>query len=91
VRCLIVDDSADFVGAVRSLLEHHGITIVGVASTGAEALQHYQDLRPDVTLVDIDLGAEASCTGLLSKSTLTVDNIRDLVCGSTRLEKGEHG
>jgi CheY-like chemotaxis protein len=58
VRCVIVDDSADFVDAARRLLEHDGITIVGVASTSAEALCCVQDLRPDVMLVDVDLGTE---------------------------------
>jgi DNA-binding NarL/FixJ family response regulator len=32
------------------------MTIVGVASAGADALRGYQNLRPDVTLVDGDLG-----------------------------------
>jgi DNA-binding NarL/FixJ family response regulator len=40
-------------------LERQGIVVVGVASTGAEALQRVEDLRPDVTLVDIDLGGES--------------------------------
>ena len=56
MRCLIVDDSADFVDAARGLLECQGITVVGVASTSAEALRLFEELRPDVTLVDIDLG-----------------------------------
>ena len=38
MRCLIVDDSADFVDAARGLLECEGLSVVGVASTGAEAL-----------------------------------------------------
>jgi CheY-like chemotaxis protein len=38
LRCLIVDDSRDFVDAARGLLERHGIVVVGVASSGAEAL-----------------------------------------------------
>ena len=59
VRCLIVDDSADFVDAARSLLERQGMTVVGVASTSAEALRCFEELRPDVTLVDIDLGGES--------------------------------
>jgi DNA-binding NarL/FixJ family response regulator len=36
-----------------------GIVVVGVASNIAEALQLAQDLQPDVTLVDIDLGGES--------------------------------
>jgi DNA-binding NarL/FixJ family response regulator len=58
VRCLIVDDSADFVNAARGLLEHDRITVVGVASTSAEALRCFEELRPDVTLVDVHLGRE---------------------------------
>jgi DNA-binding NarL/FixJ family response regulator len=59
VRCLIVDDSPGFVAAARSLLERDGITVVGVASTIADALEHFRELQPDVTLVDIDLGGES--------------------------------
>jgi hypothetical protein len=38
LRCLIVDDSPRFLDAARGLLERQGITVVGVASTSAEAL-----------------------------------------------------
>jgi CheY-like chemotaxis protein len=58
MRCLIVDDSADFVEAARHLLDHGGITVVGVASTSAEALRCFEEQRPDVTLVDVNLGRE---------------------------------
>jgi CheY-like chemotaxis protein len=58
LRCFIVDDSAPFRDAARDLLEREGITVVGVASTSAEALQGVEELRPDVTLVDVDLGEE---------------------------------
>jgi DNA-binding NarL/FixJ family response regulator len=59
VRCLIVDDSQPFLDAARGLLERQGITVVGVASTSAEALEQAAELRPDVTLVDINLGSES--------------------------------
>jgi len=59
LRCLIVDDSARFLDAARGLLEGQGITVVGVASTSAEALRRVEELRPDVTLLDIDLGGES--------------------------------
>jgi CheY-like chemotaxis protein len=59
LRCLIVDDSPRFLDAARGLLERQGITVVGVASTSAEALQRAQELRPEVTLLDIDLGGES--------------------------------
>jgi DNA-binding NarL/FixJ family response regulator len=59
LRCLIVDDSAAFLEAARELLEREGITVVGVSSTSADALERSQELRPDVALVDIDLGGES--------------------------------
>jgi DNA-binding NarL/FixJ family response regulator len=59
LRCLIVDDSPHFLAAARGLLERQGMTVVGVASTSAEALERVRELRPDVTLVDIDLGGES--------------------------------
>ncbi|WP_405089212.1 LytR/AlgR family response regulator transcription factor [Microbispora sp. NBC_01389] len=58
MRCLIVDDSDHFKEAARLLLEADGIAVVGVASTTAEALLSLRELRPDLVLVDIDLGEE---------------------------------
>jgi DNA-binding NarL/FixJ family response regulator len=59
LRCLIVDDSPRFLDAARGLLERQGVMVVGVASTGAEAVQRATELRPDVALLDIDLGGES--------------------------------
>ena len=59
VRCFIVDDNQEFLEAARRLLEAEGITVVGIASNGAEALRRVADLRPDVTLVDVNLGEES--------------------------------
>lgn len=59
MRCLIVDDSADFRDAARSMLERAGIDVVGTATSSAEGLARYGELRPDVTLVDVDLGADS--------------------------------
>lgn len=56
LRCVIVDDSPDFLRAARALLEQEGLQVVGVASTGADAVMRVAELRPDVTLVDVDLG-----------------------------------
>ena len=59
LHCLIVDDSAPFLDATRGLLEREGIAVVGVASTSAEALRAADELRPDLVLVDIDLGQDS--------------------------------
>jgi DNA-binding NarL/FixJ family response regulator len=59
IRLFIVDDNAHFLEAARRLLERQGMTIVGVASTILDALRRVEELRPDVTLVDIELGQES--------------------------------
>jgi DNA-binding NarL/FixJ family response regulator len=59
LRILIIDDSRHFLSAARGAVEQDGITVVGVASTSAEALQLARELRPDGVLVDIDLGDES--------------------------------
>ena len=58
-RCVIVDDNRDFLDAASRLLEHQGISVVAVATSSAEGLQRVIELRPDVMLVDIDLGEES--------------------------------
>jgi len=59
MRCVIVDDSRRFLDAARGLLVREGVTVVGTATTTADATDLVEDLRPDVVLVDIDLGGES--------------------------------
>jgi DNA-binding NarL/FixJ family response regulator len=59
LRCVIVDDSPDVLRAASELLEREGIAVVGVARTIADATRLVEELEPDVTLVDIDLGPES--------------------------------
>jgi DNA-binding NarL/FixJ family response regulator len=59
LRCLIVDDSAIFLDGASSLLQREGVDVVGVAASSAEAIRLVDELRPDVTLVDVDLGDES--------------------------------
>jgi DNA-binding NarL/FixJ family response regulator len=59
VRSILVDDNSRFLSAARELLTREGIEVVGVASTSDEAARLAGELRPDVCLVDIDLGDES--------------------------------
>jgi CheY-like chemotaxis protein len=59
MRCLIVDDNVAFLHAAGALLSGERIEVAGTASTTAEALSRTADLKPDVILLDIDLGAES--------------------------------
>jgi DNA-binding NarL/FixJ family response regulator len=58
LRCLIVDDHDGFREEMGALLEEQGISVVAGAASGTEALQRIAELRPDVVLIDIDLGGE---------------------------------
>jgi CheY-like chemotaxis protein len=59
LRCLLVDDSKRFLEVASKLLAGQGLTIVGVASTSAEALTRVRALEPDVTIVDVHLNGES--------------------------------
>ncbi len=58
LRCLIVDDNDTFLGSASRLLEAQGLQVVGRASSGDEAVRLAQTLRPDVALVDVQLGED---------------------------------
>jgi DNA-binding NarL/FixJ family response regulator len=59
LRCVIVDDNPYFVAAATNLLERQGLKIVGTFNTSADAIRGIEALRPDVVMVDVDLGEES--------------------------------
>jgi CheY-like chemotaxis protein len=59
IRCLIVDDNPRFAQTAREVLQDDGIEVLAVASGGNEAVRLARELRPDLALVDIDLGSES--------------------------------
>ena len=59
LRVVIVDDSTHFLRAAQNALRQEGADVVGTASTIQEALEVADQLRPDVILVDVDLGEES--------------------------------
>ena len=58
LRCLIVDDNHEFLVSASTLLSSQGMEIVGTTSTGPDAIRQAESLRPDVVLVDVQLGDE---------------------------------
>ncbi|MDX6690541.1 MAG: hypothetical protein QOF55_1795 [Thermoleophilaceae bacterium] len=80
VTCLIVDDSVRFLELASSLLERHGIEVVGTASSTAQALSRAAELRPDVVLVDIDLGGESGFE--LTRDLTTAEHARVILVSS---------
>jgi DNA-binding NarL/FixJ family response regulator len=59
LRCVIVDDNPAFMTIAALVLERDGVAVVATATTSAEALECLERLRPNVTLVDIELGGES--------------------------------
>jgi pilus assembly protein CpaE len=56
IRLLIVDDMAETAQNVQKLLHFEkDIRVVGIASSGRDAIQKADQLRPDVILMDINL------------------------------------
>jgi DNA-binding NarL/FixJ family response regulator len=84
LRCLLVDDSSGFLDAARVLLERQGIDVVGVASTGDEALRLVRELQPEVALVDIDLGQESGFD--LARRLARETSLRGVILISTHSE-----
>ena len=54
IRLLIADDHLIIRQGIRSLFEgREDIVIVGEAENGLEAVKQYQELKPDVILMDL--------------------------------------
>src|SRR3954463_16752496 len=62
IRCLIVDYNSSFRQQMGGLLTEQGFEVVGGAASAAQALQQIAELRPDVALIDIDLGRDSGLT-----------------------------
>ena len=54
-RILIVDDAAFMRLSLKNMLESNGFTVIGEATNGAEGIQMYQDLLPDIVTMDITM------------------------------------
>ncbi len=53
ISAIIVDDSIDIVDLLSDFLELSGITILGRAYDGKQAVELYEKVKPDVVLLDI--------------------------------------
>ncbi len=55
VRAIIVDDDLDTVEVFSQYLRLKGIDVVGTGYNGKEAFELYQELKPDVILLDMKM------------------------------------
>jgi len=94
LRCLIVDDSEEFLASAARLLTSQGLDVVAVATNGDQAVEQASLHGPDVALVDLELGEEdgialtrvlesrAPSIHIVLISSYQRDDIRDLVVGA---------
>jgi two-component system, chemotaxis family, chemotaxis protein CheY len=52
-KVLICDDAAFMRTLLGDILSRAGYTVVGEAATGAEAVERYRELRPDLVTMDV--------------------------------------
>jgi two-component system chemotaxis response regulator CheY len=71
INVLIADDLEFIKLVLQELIEKAGFRVVGVASNGEEAVELYQEKRPDVVLMDITMPKMDGLSAL--KQILKVD------------------
>lgn len=54
-RVLVVDDAAFMRMMIKDILGKNGYEIVGEAENGQKAVEKYQELKPDLTTMDITM------------------------------------
>lgn len=55
IRVMVVDDAAFMRMMVKDILTKNGYEVVGEAENGLKAVERYQELKPDLTTMDITM------------------------------------
>ena len=63
-RILIVDDAAFMRMMIKDILTKNGFEVVGEAQDGAQAIEKYNDLKPDLVTMDITMPEMDGITAL---------------------------
>ncbi|MCL6442020.1 MAG: response regulator [Alicyclobacillus sp.] len=54
-RILVVDDAAFMRMMIKDILVKHGFEVVGEAADGVQAVEKYEELKPDLVTMDITM------------------------------------
>jgi two-component system chemotaxis response regulator CheY len=80
-RMLVVDDAAFMRKVLSDALTSGGHEVVGEAADGNEALAQYQELRPDLTTLDITMPDKDGLAAL--RELIAYDpNARVIICSA---------
>lgn len=63
-RVLVVDDAQFMRMMLKDILTKNGFSVVGEAKNGAEALERYKELKPDLVTLDITMPEVDGITAL---------------------------
>jgi len=80
-KVLIVDDAAFMRMMIKEILTKNGYSVVGEASDGAQAVEKYKELGPDLVTMDITMPEMDGITAL--KEIKKIDpNARIIMCSA---------
>ncbi|WP_047981261.1 response regulator [Ornithinibacillus contaminans] len=80
-RILIVDDAAFMRMMIKDILSKNGFEVVGEAQDGAQAVQMYQELTPDLVTMDITM-PEMDGLSALKKIRETNPEAKIIMCSA---------
>ena len=79
-RILIVDDAAFMRMMIRDILSKNGYEVVGEAQDGAQAIEKFKELNPDLVTMDITMPEMDGITAL--KEIRKLDTNAKVIMGS---------
>ncbi len=80
-RILVVDDAAFMRMMIKDILTKNGYQVIGEAADGNEAVDKYQELRPDLVTLDITM-PELDGIGALKKIRALDPGARVIMCSA---------
>ncbi|BBB93174.1 MAG TPA: response regulator [Methylomusa anaerophila] len=81
IKVLIVDDAAFMRMMIKDILSKNGYEIAGEAENGLKAVEKFQELRPDLTTMDITMPEMDGITAV--KQIKNIDaNAKIIMCSA---------